>query len=108
GGGGGGRGGGGRGTEDGGRGRLSTVVNGTSSRPVRLGSQRGRCSDQRFLDIMGHLEFEFLADALHLDVFRQDVAKDLVDVLITAHLDQTGEQLGAQSQSLIRVADDQR
>jgi len=89
-------------------GRLSTVVNGTSSRPVRLGSELSHRPDQRFLDIMGHLEAQFLADALHLDIFRKDVAKDPVDVLIAAHLEEPADQLGAQSQSLVAVADDQR
>ncbi len=59
--------------------RFSTLVNGTIARLVWLGSQLGRCSDQRFLHIMDHLEVEFLADALHLDVFRKDVAEDSVD-----------------------------
>ena len=46
---------------------------------------------------MGHLEAEFLADALHLAVFRKNVAEDPVDVLVAAHLEEAAEQFGAQA-----------
>ena len=57
---------------------------------------------------MGHLEAQFLTDALHLDVFRKDIAENPVDVLITAHLDEAPDQLGTQPQALKAVTDDQR
>src|SRR5271165_4924567 len=55
---------------------------------------------------MSHLEVQLFTDALHLDIFRQNVTKYIFDVLVAAHLEKAAEQFRAQAQSLVGVADD--
>src|SRR5205807_866716 len=52
-------------------------------------------------------EAELLADALHLDVLVEDLARDAGEALVAADADQAAEQLGAEALALGGVGDQQ-